>query len=172
MTPDIVIVEMCPFYWDRVIFFFWGRGEEAFKKGRVLLHLREMLQSSNSMVCLAGIQWCRGSLWASWLWKPSSVSHGLLLLSWTEDGDVGGGEAPRPRSLHGSPVHVAVVALPEAKSKRVEVEFAPAVVTQQLPLLLLLPQRETRVGVVQQEELLCTSPPKARHLRACGKTTS
>lgn len=65
----------------------------------------------------------------------------------------------RPGSFNGSSVNVAIVAFPEAKAKRVEVEFTPAVVAQELPLLLILSQRETRVGILHQE-LLRSSPPE------------
>ncbi|KAG7234510.1 hypothetical protein INR49_004525 [Caranx melampygus] len=53
----------------------------------------------------------------------------------------------------GSPVDVAVVAFPEAEAERVVVEFAPAVVAQQLPLVVL-PQGETQVGVLVQESCI------------------
>lgn len=66
-----------------------------------------------------------------------------------------------PRSLHGSPVDEA---LPEAQAERVEVELAPAVVAQELPLLLVLPQREARVRLLQ--EVRGGSPPERREERA------
>lgn len=67
-----------------------------------------------------------------------------------------------PGSFHGSPVNVAVVAFPEAEAERVEVELTPAVVAQQLPLVVVLPQGEAQVGVLGQQQVPCGSSPERR----------
>lgn len=90
--------------------------------------------------------------------KISSVSGRHFQFS---SKDRKGGEIVCPGSFNGSSVNVAVVAFPEAKAKRVEVKFTSAVVAEELPLLLVLSQRETRVGILHQE-LLGTSSPEGR----------
>lgn len=63
-----------------------------------------------------------------------------------------------PGSFHSSPVNVAIVAFPEAEAERVEVKFTPAVVAQELPLLFVLSQGETRVGILRQKLSWSSSP--------------
>lgn len=82
-----------------------------------------------------------------------------LQFSWEERE---GWKLLRPGSFHGSSVNVAVVAFPEAEAERVEVEFTPAVVAQQLPLIVVLSQGETQVGIIGQEEVSCGSSPERR----------
>lgn len=64
-----------------------------------------------------------------------------------------------PGSFNSSPVNVAVVAFPEAEAERVEVKFTPAIVTQELSLLFILSQGETRIGILCQK-LSCSSPER------------
>lgn len=64
-----------------------------------------------------------------------------------------------PGCFNRSPVNVAVVAFPKAEAERVEVEFTPAVVAQELPLVFILSQGETGVGILCQK-LSCAAPPE------------
>lgn len=51
------------------------------------------------------------------------------------------------------------MALPEAEAKRVVVKLTAAVVAQELPLLLVLPQGEAQVGLLGLE-VSARSPPE------------
>lgn len=101
--------------------------------------------------------------WTQHLWgtSPQRKSHvsGRHLQFSREERK--GREIMRPGSFNGSPVNVAIVAFPEAEAEWVEVKLAPAVVAQELPLLFVLSQRETRVGILHQN-LSCSSPPERR----------
>lgn len=63
------------------------------------------------------------------------------------------GQSVCPCLLHGSAVNEA---LAKAEAKRVQVELAP--VTQQL--VLVVPEGQARVGLLQQQQLSCGSPPE------------
>lgn len=63
-----------------------------------------------------------------------------------------------PGSFNGSPVNVTVVAFSKAEAERVEVKLTPAVVAQELPLVFILSQGETRVGILRKKLPSASSP--------------
>lgn len=70
-----------------------------------------------------------------------------------------GGKLICPGCFNCSPVNVAIVAFPKAQAERVEVEFTSAVVAQELPLVFILSQGETGIGILRQK-LSCAVPPE------------
>lgn len=92
--------------------------------------------------------------------KPASVVEKFYSQTqvcsspWSSDGNFlrHGGQRVCPCLLLGSAVNEA---LAKAEAKRVQVELAP--VTQQL--VLVVPEGQTRVGLLQQQQQLSSSSP-------------